>query len=73
MSGVLSISVPSTNRGAANMFVCKLLIITTFFIFGLSHIAENDLDTITRHEFLRSDFTVKVNIIQQVCETQLAS
>ena len=50
------------------MFVCKLLIITTFFIFG-----ENDLDTITRHEFLRSDFTVKVNIIQQVRETQLAS
>ena len=55
------------------MFVCKLLIITTFFIFGLSHIAENDLDTITRHEFLRSDFTVKVNIIQQGRETQLAS
>ena len=47
------------------MFVCKLLPITSLFIFGFGHITENNLDTITRHEFLRSDFSVKVNILQK--------
>ena len=47
------------------MFVCKLLPVTSLFIFGLGHITENDLDTITRHEFLRSGFNVNVNILQK--------
>ena len=43
------------------MIVFNLCLLFSFSIMCYGHIVENDLDTITRHEFLRSSFTVKVN------------